>query len=795
MGEQVPHRPGPLKQKNKPHKCGKHKTNRSQDKGRVGPKAAAKSKKSVSQRRSDRRNQMKQHRRNKRIAAMQEKRTRGGQEGAPPHIIALIPLHAAVADRTDLIRRLVEVETDAIVHQHASGLTVGYPKMKQRFTIVTPAYFDLCSLLDACKVADTFVFLYAPIGHVDSFGEILFSCLLAQGVPATAHVVQGFDRFPSKRQTNMKKSLQKVVEKRFPSDRIQILDRDSDVASFLRRVATQKTKHVHWRDKRPHLLIEQTQFQCDSESEEFGTLSVSGYVRGRGLSVDGLIHLPELGDFQMRKIDAPPDPCSLKGRRLSAAETMETDDVVHMATEDVRTLQEADPSNQESLDCEAVPDPMDAEQTWPTDEELREAEARMQSKTEKRRVPPGTSEYQATWILTSDQEDESESESEESEYDGGLETEFEKLDIEMNSQVDDCASVVTEMTTEEFNDAKYDDNYDQDKEMRQMEKIKAEKENEMFPDEVDTPLHILAKTRFARYRGLKSFKSSPWDPKENLPSDYARIFQFEDIRRTRKKVLAAPENAIQPGWYVTIHIANVPRSFSEAQQKMPLVAFGLLQHEQKMSVVHFVVKKHPSNSVSVKSKDSLLIHCGFRRFTASPIYSQHTNSSKHKFERFLRSDAVSVASVFAPITFSPAPVLLFSFDARTGEQSLVATGSVLGVDPDRLIIKKVVLSGHPYKIHKRSAVIRYMFFDRADIAWFKPVELHTKYGRRGHIKDSLGTHGHMKCTFDGPLKPQDTICMDLYKRVYPKWTYDKSLPTCTATVVPQKPLDDEETMS
>ena len=53
-------------------------------------------------------------------------------------------------------------------------------------------------------------------------------------------------------------------------------------------------------------------------------MSVSGYVRGRGLSVDGLIHLPELGDFQMRKIYAPPDPCSLKGRRLSAAETMET---------------------------------------------------------------------------------------------------------------------------------------------------------------------------------------------------------------------------------------------------------------------------------------------------------------------------------------------------------------------------------------------------------------------------------------------------------------------------------------
>ena len=40
----------------------------------------------------------------------------------------------------------------------------------------------------------------------------------------------------------------------------------------------------------------------------------------------------------------------------------------------MRVLMKADPSHRESLQAEAEVDPMDGEQTWPTESELLEAE-------------------------------------------------------------------------------------------------------------------------------------------------------------------------------------------------------------------------------------------------------------------------------------------------------------------------------------------------------------------------------------------------------------------------------------
>lgn len=46
---------------------------------------------------------------------------------------------------------------------------------------------------------------------------------------------------------------------------------------------------------------------------------------------------------------------------------------------------------------------------------------------------------------------------------------------------------------------------------------------------------------------------------------------------------------------------------------------------------------------------------------------------------------------------------------------MVATGVLTAVNPDRIILKKVMLTGYPVRARKRFAVVKYMFFDPLDV--------------------------------------------------------------------------------
>ncbi|XP_039965431.1 pre-rRNA-processing protein TSR1 homolog [Bactrocera tryoni] len=784
---EVFHRPGPLKQTNKAHKTGRHRSKGAIEnalKGRVSLKAVS-HKHKQEQRREQRRHQMNQIRKKKREEARLEKLQLGTQHSAP-FMVCILPMHQQI-DAKSALAILESCDDEAVVQRADTGVTyINLPRFKQRFSFIIPPIGrgSEVEVLDYLKACDTTLLLTsAAMGEdevFDRWGHRIFNMISAQGIPSPIVALMDLESINPKKRGDIKASVQKFISKVLPKEKIMQLDTNAEGLNVMRRIGGQKKNVPPNKTNRPHLFSDKIEIEAQSNQlDDNITLKVTGFLRGAPLNENSLVHIPGLGDFQMQQIVSTHDAFKLDKR------------TEHLQVQ----VRVADQQKQTTLQKENIPDAMDAEQTWPTEEEIKAAQEETKKTKLVKRVPKGWSTYQAAWIPDAEaveaKEDDSsddsdmsgsEDESNEDEEDEFMSCENQSFDGEMQKPDSDTEEFVETASVSDaaINDEKYDLQMDFHEERETLKKIKEARLDELWPDEIDTPLDVEARDRFQKYRGLESFRTSPWDVKENLPYDYARIYQFQNFDRTKRRIISEAKevDGFQHGAYVTIYIINVPQTkwltYISARQTKGLVIYGLLPHEHQMSVMNVVLKRLPDSEAPIKSKETLIIQCGYRRFVVNPIFSQHTNGDKHKYERYFRPHTTVCATFFAPIQFPPAPVLAFKLNPDS-TLALVARGCVLSCNPDRVVLKRIVLSGHPMRINRKSATVRYMFFNKEDVDYFKPVKLRTKCGRLGHIKESLGTHGHMKCVFDGQLRSYDTVFMYLYKRVYPKWTYEECL--------------------
>ncbi|KGG50415.1 pre-rRNA-processing protein TSR1-like protein [Mitosporidium daphniae] len=108
------------------------------------------------------------------------------------------------------------------------------------------------------------------------------------------------------------------------------------------------------------------------------------------------------------------------------------------------------------------------------------------------------------------------------------------------------------------------------------------------------------------------------------------------------------------------------------------------------------------------------------------------------------------------------PVIIY------GENGLpIATGDIISKSRIPIaLLQRVTLVGYPYKIHQKSAVIRGMFHSAEDVEYFSPIEIVGKAdNQKGYIKESLGTHGLMKVSFNRTIARQEPVFMHVYKKV------------------------------
>jgi pre-rRNA-processing protein TSR1 len=244
------------------------------------------------------------------------------------------------------------------------------------------------------------------------------------------------------------------------------------------------------------------------------------------------------------------------------------------------------------------------------------------------------------------------------------------------------------------------------------------------------------------------------------PEPVAEMMLEEESDEEQEDLLLG---CVPSGSYVTLTLVNAEATVVTLP---PLVtAVSLLPHENKMSVLHMALSSVQQSAEPVKSKDILIFQVGWRSWKARPVFSQNNlNCDKHKFERFMpQQGSFFAASIFGPVTYTPTPVLVFRGD------ELIATGSMMNADADRIVVKRIVLTGFPVRVQKRYATVKYMFHSPDDVQWFKPAGLYTKHGLQGNIMESVGAHGTMKCIFNMPIKQHDTVCLLLYKRIFPKF--------------------------
>jgi len=290
------------------------------------------------------------------------------------------------------------------------------------------------------------------------------------------------------------------------------VDKNGDGLTLLRRLGSQKQRSVLHRDMRPHIMAEHVEPTDDQPSTGTCSVKITGYLRGQSLNVCDLVHISGWGDFRLSQISSVKDP-----------HTLEIQNSDQNYTEVLQTNGDSG-----EIVIENIPNPMDAEQTWPTEDELKSATLASKST---RKVPKGTSSYQACWIPEPEEDDSGDEEFSENDAESmQMEDEEEEEAVEWESVSNDSEN------------GGYDETIDTLEEEQTLLQIQAARDEAAFPDEVDTPRDIPARQRFAKYRGLASFRTSPWDTKENLPLSYAKIFQFENFERSRRRVLKEQED-------------------------------------------------------------------------------------------------------------------------------------------------------------------------------------------------------------------------------------------------------------
>lgn len=274
--------------------------------------------------------------------------------------------------------------------------------------------------------------------------------------------------------------------------------------------------------------------------------------------------------------------------------------------------------------------------------------------------------------------------------------------------------------------------------------------------------------------GEEEFGEDEW-----YDAQKAKLQKQQDINRAEFDTLDPASRAraegFKAGTYARIVLEKVPCEFAtKFNPRYPVIVGGLAPTEDRFGYVQIRIKRHRWHKKILKSNDPLVFSLGWRRFQTLPIYSTSDSRTRNRMLKYSPEHMHCFATFYGPLVAPNTPFCCVqSFSSKAPGFRIAATGTVLNVDEHTEIVKKLKLTGIPYKIFKNTAFIKDMFNSSLEIAKFEGASIRTVSGIRGQIKRALSKpEGYFRATFEDKILMSDIVFLRAWYPIKPHRFYN-----------------------
>ncbi|KAG7088587.1 hypothetical protein E1B28_012564 [Marasmius oreades] len=257
--------------------------------------------------------------------------------------------------------------------------------------------------------------------------------------------------------------------------------------------------------------------------------------------------------------------------------------------------------------------------------------------------------------------------------------------------------------------------------------------------------------------------------------------EFENMDEDSRALI----EGFRPGAYVRIELVDVPCEMVEYfDPNYPIIVGGLLPAEERFGYVQVRIKRHRWFTKTLKTNDPLILSLGWRRFQTVPIYSLDDHSIRMRMLKYTPEHMHCYATFYGPVSLPNTGFCAFhSLAGDVNNFRVSATGVVLDIDRSVKIVKKLKLTGVPFKVWKNTAFVKDMFSSALEVAKFEGANIRTVSGIRGQVKKALPKpDGAFRATFEDKLLHSDIIFLRAWYSISPRKFYNP----VTSLLLPDK---------